>query len=65
MDKKKKTCYRGKPRFYVSVYKFLINHGGIVAVGNSFSNCTHLFKRLAGIIRRCTATKHWKQTFHA
>ena len=54
-----------KPKFYISVYKFLRNHGTIGAVGNSFSNCKPLFKRLAGIIRRCTATKHWKQTIRA
>lgn len=53
-------CYWGKLRFYVFVYKFLINYGGIVVVGNSFLNCIFLFKRLVGIIWRCMVIKYWK-----
>lgn len=60
MNKKKKMCYWGKLRFYVFVYKFLINYGGIVVVGNSFLNCIFLFKRLVGIIWRCMVIKYWK-----
>ena len=61
-------CYRGKPRFYISLYKF--NSTEIMVACSSGKQSFKLktfvyFKRLTGIIQSCTATKHWKQTFHA